>query len=163
MQLCSGDAKRTLSGLFDQVDSLGNRFNAAYFSELDPNLPEPFTSSEMGLLKGFIPAIDGVCCEMTGFWPDFDAFLEAKELGDAEDKAFLSLFTSIRTTGERQPWITWTWDSGGCLKFGEYPWRSTFSVIENLQSRLRKPRYIEWVSRFEKACWSSSAFATRRS
>ncbi len=77
-------------------------------------------------------------------------FRKYAPLGDAEDILFFKEYFELRGETLFDPWISATWDYGGCRRFGEYQWVDTLKKIDSLKKNLTKTLYVEAVLEFEQ-------------
>jgi hypothetical protein len=98
-------------------------------------------------LPQFVPAFKGAYGEHEMFSPSIDAFRKHAPLGTSEDRTFLE--SQIPLEGDFPPYITKTWDYGGCDQFGEYDWTGALKRIDRVKRQVKSAVYLGETSKFE--------------
>jgi hypothetical protein len=101
----------------------------------------------------FVPGFEGSFWEQEYFRPSTEEFRKHVHLGTAEDKLFFDAGMPLQT--EFPPWIDRTWDYGGCLRFGKYPWTETLEKIVQLKKSLQSDIYKKLTSEYEESLMGS--------
>jgi hypothetical protein len=162
--LCGGrgDGPATLHDLVAQALAIQDRFSAVFERESeiwkateDRDVAWKRADAIHSLLsKGypaFIPAFEGSLVEHEYFSPSTAAFRLHGRLGDDEDRRFLESGTPIVDSRDTYPWFEYTWDYGGCVRFGEFDWTGELEKLFALEQSLTRPAYLESVATYEKA------------
>jgi hypothetical protein len=89
----------------------------------------------------FVPAFKGAYGEHEVFSPSIDAFRKSAPLGDAEDRTFFENQLSLE--GDFPPYITKTWDYGGCDRYGEFDWTGTLKNIAHVKKQVKSTAYLK--------------------
>lgn len=102
----------------------------------------------------FVPAFEGSYFEYEFFKPSFQVFAKHTPLGRAEDRVFFEVGKRLdlgfpRDGRWKPPWLQFTWDYGGCLRFGEFRWADALSGIVKLKRDLRSDVYLKMASDWE--------------
>jgi len=121
-----------------------------------PPGPEDDAVSDLVVKKYplFVPSFEGSYFEYENFRPSFEEFEKHTPLGTNEDKAFFSTGSRLGLEFPRPgrwvpPWMSRTWDYGGCLRFGEFRWTEALDQIEKLKEDLHSEIYRKMVSDWE--------------
>lgn len=151
-KLCSskGGAKRPLSEIFVKAKQIEAEFKTIFdaFDESIINEPkfDPRRSDEINDLVSnkfpmFVPAFKGAYGEHEMFSPSIDAFKKSAPLGNAEDRTFFENQLSLE--GDFPPYLTKTWDYGGCSRYGEFDWTATLKNIARVKKQVKNPAYLK--------------------
>jgi len=89
----------------------------------------------------FVPAFKGAYGEHEMFSPSIDAFRKSAPLGNAEDRTFFENQLSLE--GDFPPYITKTWDYGGCDRYGEFDWTGTLKDIARVKKQVKSTAYLK--------------------
>src|SRR6185503_17332716 len=82
-----------------------------------------------------------------------DAFREAAlARGAPSDRFFWSRYP--KGDGHLPPWISATWDYGGCWRFGAYAWLPTVKSLGELRARRLAPAYENLRKILDENLWS---------
>lgn len=95
----------------------------------------------------FVPAFKGAYGDHEYFSPSVEAFKKSSPLGNSEDRTFFE--SRIPLEGDFPPYITKTWDYGGCDQFGEYDWTGALKNIARVKKRVKNATYLKEASLFE--------------
>jgi hypothetical protein len=95
----------------------------------------------------FVPAFKGAYGEHEMFSPSIDAFRKNASRGTSEDRTFLE--SQIPLEGDFPPYITKTWDYGGCDQYGEYDWTGALKRIDRVKKQVKSAAYLNETSKFE--------------
>ena len=82
------------------------------------------------------------------FSPSIDAFRKSSSLGTAEDRIFFESQLSLE--GDFPPYITKTWDYGGCDQYGEFDWTGTLKNIARVKKQVKSTAYLKETALFEE-------------
>ncbi len=100
----------------------------------------------------FIPAFQGAFGEHETFSPSLAAFRQSAALGTSEDRLFLE--SGIPLEGDFPPFITRTWEYGGCVRHGEYDWTGVMKGIARVKQQARSAVYLKETDQFEEKLFS---------
>jgi hypothetical protein len=99
----------------------------------------------------FVPGFIGSFVEWEYFQPDAAFFRKHRSLGDEEDRVFLDAGIRLPGPGPApNPWFEFTWDYGGCKRFGEFDWVGEIRKIEALRDRLHRDLYRSALVAYER-------------
>ena len=96
----------------------------------------------------FVPGFKGAYGEHEIFAPSIEAFRQSAAMGTAEDRTFFE--NQISLDGDFPPYITRTWDYGGCIQFGEFDWNRTLKGIAQVKKEVKHPAYRSESSQLEE-------------
>ena len=100
----------------------------------------------------FVPAFHGAYGDHEYFSPSVEVFRKSGWLGDSQDRLFFE--SHIPLEGEFPPFVTRTWDYGGCDQFGEYDWTGALKNVGRVKSKVKSPAYLKEASQFEELLFS---------
>jgi hypothetical protein len=89
----------------------------------------------------YVPAFKGAYGEHEMFSPSIDAFRKSAPLGNAEDRTFFENQLSLE--GDFPPYITKTWDYGGCDRYGEFDWTGALKSIAHVKKQVKNSAYLK--------------------
>ncbi len=72
----------------------------------------------------------------------------ARSLGNAEDRTFFENQLSLE--GDFPPYITKTWDYGGCDRYGEFDWTGTLKNIARVKKQVKSTAYLKETALLEE-------------
>lgn len=156
--LCaSKGAKPSLADIFVKAKQIEADFKKVFDSFDESIINEPnFDSRRSAAINdlvsnkfpGFVPAFKGAYGEHELFSPSIDGFKKSSSLGTAEDRIFFESQLSLE--GDFPPYITKTWDYGGCDQYGEFDWTGTLKNIARVKKQVKSTAYLKETSLFEE-------------
>jgi hypothetical protein len=159
-KLCSsrGNAKPSLAEIFVKAKQIESDFKKIFDSFDESILNEAnFDSRRSAAINDlvsnkfptFVPAFKGAYGEHEMFSPSIDAFRKSAPLGNAEDRKFFENQLSLE--GDFPPYITKTWDYGGCDRYGEFDWTGTLKNIAHVKTQVKNAAYLKESALLEEA------------
>jgi hypothetical protein len=150
--LCSskGGSKPTLAEIFEKANQIEADFKKIFDSFDESIINEAnFDSRRSAAINDlvsnqfprFVPAFKGAYGEHEMFSPSIDAFRKSAPLGNAEDRIFFENQLSLE--GDFPPYITKTWDYGGCDRYGEFDWTGTLKDIARVKKQVKSIAYLK--------------------
>jgi len=126
-------------------------FDASIINEtaFDSRRSEAINNLVSKQYPAFVPGFKGAYGEHEEFAPSIEAFRQSAPMGNAEDRIFFQ--NQISLEGDFPPFITKTWDYGGCTQFGEFDWTETLKGIARVKKQVRNPAYRNESSLLEKS------------
>lgn len=162
-ELCGGKGRYSIHSLFHQAKEIEKAFSQVFETadkavdgvDKKQGWDARFKKAEEihyligGQYPSFVPLFKGSYIEHNYFEVSLSDFKEYASFGDVEDALFLKAYYELRGPALIHPWYRKTWDYGGCLRFGEYPWVDTLEKISTLKRELTNPLYRKMVLEFE--------------
>ena len=150
--LCSsnGGSKPTLAQIFVKAKQIEADFKTIFDSFDESILNESnFDSRRSAAINAlvsnkfptFVPAFKGAYGEHETFSPSIDAFRKSAPLGNSEDRTFFENQLSLE--GDFPPYVTKTWDYGGCDRYGEFDWTGTLKNIAHVKKQVKSSAYLK--------------------
>jgi hypothetical protein len=151
-RLCSskGGVRPSLAEIFVKAKQIEADFKKVFDSFDESIINEPnFDSRRSAAINdlvstkfpAFVPAFKGAYGEHEIFSPSIDAFRKSAPLGNPEDRTFFENQLSLE--GDFPPYITKTWDYGGCDPYGEFDWTGTLKKIAHVKKNVKNPAYLK--------------------
>jgi hypothetical protein len=151
-----GHEKPSLADLYGMAKQIEADFKKAFdaFDEallsetsFNPRRSDAVNDLVAKQLPGFVPAFKGAFGDHEYFSPSADAFRQSDPLGTSEDRLFFE--SRFPLEGDFPPFISKTWDYGGCDKFGEFDWTGALKAIARVKKQVKSPAYLQETSLFE--------------
>ena len=150
--LCStkGSTKPSLAEIFVKAKQIEADFKKVFdaFDEsiineanFDSRRSEAVNDLVSRKFPTFVPAFKGAYGEHEMFSPSIDAFRKSAPLGNAEDRTFFENQLSLE--GDFPPYITKTWDYGGCDRYGEFDWTGALKNIAHVKKQVKATAYLK--------------------
>jgi hypothetical protein len=157
--LCTskGGAKPSLAEIFAKAKQIEAEFKKIFDSFDEAIINEAnFDSRRSAVINDlvsdkfpvFVPAFKGAYGEHEMFSPSIEAFRRSAPLGNAEDRTFFE--NQISLEGDFPPYITKTWDYGGCDRYGEFDWTGTLKNIAHMKKKVKSPAYLKETALLEE-------------
>jgi hypothetical protein len=157
--LCSmkGGSKPSLAKIFEKAKQIEADFKKIFdtFDESiinEANFDSRRSAAIHDLVSNkfptFVPAFKGAYGEHEMFSPSIDAFRKSVPLGNAEDRTFFE--NQLSLDGDFPPYITKTWDYGGCDRYGEFDWTGTLKNIAHVKKQVTNSAYLKETTLLEE-------------
>jgi hypothetical protein len=159
-RLCSSKvgAKQSLAEIFVKAKQIEADFKKVFdaFDEsiinetnFDPRRSAAINDLVSNKLPAFVPAFKGAYGEHEIFSPSIEAFKKSAALGNPEDQTFFENQLSLE--GDFPPYITKTWDYGGCDRYGEFDWTGTLKAIAHVKKQVKNSAYLKESALLEES------------
>ncbi|MDH5682840.1 MAG: hypothetical protein OEZ36_14705 [Spirochaetota bacterium] len=127
-KLCA-NKKVSLYKNFEMANKIMSYFQLIFYTNMKNKALRQATQDYMYSVHQFLPGISAPHSEYN-FSIKMSHFRAFSDLGNENDRRFLSIHNELMGDGVLPVWYTQTWDLGGCVNYGEHPWIKSFKAIK---------------------------------